>query len=256
MLDGGNQLEHGTGTRPLQCVWMTAGVVDYKLCDAGFDCEHCPFDESIGGARRQAAPRAGKRDSDRLDGAEVRGYRLPALFYHPRHAWARIEDGPTVRIGLDDFGQRLLGRIYSVALPPQGARLRRGDTGLRATHQEGEANIVSPVSGIVRGVNTLLPQCPSLLNRDPYGGGWALLLEPSDLEECLKGLLYGTSAAAWLRDEVDTLEARVAACEPGADERSRIVESFFSPYTPAVRSCERRAWFETESEVTSWSRYS
>jgi glycine cleavage system H lipoate-binding protein len=256
MFDALDQLDHGTGSRPVQCVWMTAGVVDYKLCDADFDCEHCPFDENMGSARRHAAPPAGECDRGRPDAAGVRGYRLPALFYHPRHAWARIEHGPAVRVGLDDFGQRLLGRIYSVALPPKGARLGRGDTCLRVTYRDGEADVVSPVSGIVREVNTLLPLYPSLLNRDPYGGGWALLLEPDDLEGCLRHLLYGASAAAWLRGEVDTLEARVAACEPGADERRRLVESFFrSSHAPAIRSRTPGA-LRTESEVTSWSRYS
>lgn len=31
----------------LKCVWMTSGVIDYKLCDNNFDCENCPFDKVI-----------------------------------------------------------------------------------------------------------------------------------------------------------------------------------------------------------------
>ena len=31
----------------LKCVWMTSGVIDYKLCDNDFDCENCPFDKVI-----------------------------------------------------------------------------------------------------------------------------------------------------------------------------------------------------------------
>ncbi len=31
----------------LKCIWMTSGVVDYKLCDNNFDCENCPFDKVI-----------------------------------------------------------------------------------------------------------------------------------------------------------------------------------------------------------------
>lgn len=31
----------------LKCIWMTSGVIDYKLCDNNFDCENCPFDRII-----------------------------------------------------------------------------------------------------------------------------------------------------------------------------------------------------------------
>ena len=26
------------------CIWMSAGLVRYKLCDREFDCEHCPLE--------------------------------------------------------------------------------------------------------------------------------------------------------------------------------------------------------------------
>ena len=29
------------------CVWVTAGVLNYKLCDRDFDCEHCPLDAAL-----------------------------------------------------------------------------------------------------------------------------------------------------------------------------------------------------------------
>lgn len=31
----------------LKCIWMTSGVIEYKLCDNKFDCENCPFDKVI-----------------------------------------------------------------------------------------------------------------------------------------------------------------------------------------------------------------
>ncbi|MCS6806106.1 MAG: hypothetical protein NZ823_13325 [Blastocatellia bacterium] len=33
----------------LKCVWMLAKVVDYKLCDQAYDCEHCAFDQVMRG---------------------------------------------------------------------------------------------------------------------------------------------------------------------------------------------------------------
>lgn len=31
----------------LKCIWMSSGVVDYKLCDNNFDCENCLYDNGI-----------------------------------------------------------------------------------------------------------------------------------------------------------------------------------------------------------------
>lgn len=31
------------------CIWMTAGVVDFKTCENAFDCTSCAFDKVISG---------------------------------------------------------------------------------------------------------------------------------------------------------------------------------------------------------------
>ncbi len=38
------------------CVWMTAGVIRFWLCDRGFDCENCPLDRALRRACRPALP--------------------------------------------------------------------------------------------------------------------------------------------------------------------------------------------------------
>jgi hypothetical protein len=44
-----------------------------------------------------------------------------------------------------------------------------------------------------------------LLSRDPYGEGWALLIEPENLDQSLKALLYGAKAEVWNQDEYQKL---------------------------------------------------
>lgn len=36
-----------------QCIWMKAGVVNYKLCDNAYDCLTCPFDKAMSRAVRK-----------------------------------------------------------------------------------------------------------------------------------------------------------------------------------------------------------
>ena len=197
----------------LECVWMLAGVVDYRLCDLEYDCDNCPFDRVIsegshkhdsridyGSTLDRATLTTASRD------AVVNPSQLPAaLFYHPAHIWARVEEGGSIRAGLDDFAQRLVGRIYSVMLPHDRSSVRRGEACWRVAHQAGETALVSPISGVLRRVNDRLAQTPSLLNRDPYGEGWALIIEPTNLEDSLKALLYGSKALEWHRSELAKL---------------------------------------------------
>jgi glycine cleavage system H lipoate-binding protein len=237
------------------CWWMQAGLVDYKLCDREYDCEHCTFDEVLQGkvARLSSdSPRIlfesptdhqsnAIRRADASQ-ASVRGCEvLKGLFYHPGHTWARIEEAGTVRTGIDDFGQRVLGRVYSVSVPAIGSTVRRGEGCWRLTHQAGVAALVSPVSGRIREINSTLFQRPSLINRDPHGLGWTMVIEPADLRGCLKGLLYGPKVKDWLEREIEKLyrtiyevvSGRRLAIGPTMNDGGQLKSDFMSGFSAA-----------------------
>ena len=207
-----------------QCLWMQATVVDYKLCDRDYDCEHCPFDQVLhgrvtmpvspsttfgaGGSFNRDMKGRGRKsiaDASSVKHCEAAG----TLFYHPTHTWVRIEDGGCVRVGLDDFAVRILGRPYKITLPKPGAVLRFGMGCWQFTHQAGVTILVSPVSGRVKEINPALAHQPALLNRDPYGEGWVLLIEPTDLRGSLKRLLYGPKVTRWYEREFEKLYEKV-----------------------------------------------
>jgi glycine cleavage system H lipoate-binding protein len=202
----------------LECLWMLAGVVSYKLCDRGYDCEHCPFDRAI----REMTPRAfdGERSfKEPADLISGDGNQAPgALFYHPCHVWARIEEQGNVRVGIDDFAQRLMGRIYRVTLPGEGAKVEQGEACWRISHQSGEVSLPAPVSGRVRDLNARLAEHPSLINRDAYGEGWAFIVEPVRLEEYLKRLHYGQKAREWYETDVEMLYRKLNELLTGPSE--------------------------------------
>ena len=191
---------------PMKCLWMLAGVVDYKLCDRRYECDQCPFDGAIrdGAHLHRGLEQTGKGDS--LGRIIVQGYELaPMLFYHPYHLWARIEDAGSVRIGVDDFGQRLMGRVYAIELPTPGTTVSRSIACWRIAHHAGETAVATPVSGLVLQVNPKLTQHPSLINRDPYGEGWVLVVQPAHLEQCLKKLYYGSTVQRWYERDIEKL---------------------------------------------------
>jgi glycine cleavage system H protein len=181
----------------LKCCWMLAGVVAYKLCDLAYECENCSFDQAMGGRPRPSAWASLPRLSD--------GAAIESLLFHDRHVWARVDSPARVMSGLDDFGRRLCGRIYCVGLPKVGTRIAAGDAAWTIVHHEGEISLAAPVAGVVEEVNEQLRQNPALVNRDPYGAGWAIALTPLDLVKDTKSLRSGPAIAPWIARESERL---------------------------------------------------
>lgn len=188
------------------CLWMDAGVVDYKLCDRSYNCDRCPFDEAL-----HNHSDADSFFSDRSNQATaVQGFEFgPDRFYHPAHTWARVEENGIVRIGLDDFGQGMLGPAYSISLPSPNIESHRGIDSPVIAHKSGVTTILSPVEGTVVGINQKLNSHPSLINRDPYGDGWMMMIAARDLNSCLKRLMYGEKARQWLICEIESLRSLI-----------------------------------------------
>lgn len=210
-MNGLNQPHHfdrANAADVFNCLWMDAGVVGYKLCDRSYECDQCPFDEALHGCAARSSYCLAESDERAGGPRNVQGCEIaPDIFYHSGHTWARVEAEGIVRVGLDDFGQRMLGSAYSLSLPPRHGELQRGKASWSVTHQSGVAAIVSPVSGRVLGSNSNLLMRPALVNRDPYGEGWAMTIEPADLKRCLKQLMYGEKVRHWLVNEIGRLRS-------------------------------------------------
>jgi len=113
-----------------------------------------------------------------------------------------------VRVGLDDFAQRLLGKIEGIDSLRE-EKVRQGELGWEVKTRLGYAQLLSPIDGIVKKINEELSKDSSLLNTDSYGKGWVLELEPFNIEESLRNLLKGDTAKDWLEEEIDRLHTRV-----------------------------------------------
>ena len=205
-------------TRLLKCIWMMSGTVTFKLCDRDYDCENCAFDRAWLDAKEIHHEGGGKDSQRHPIGLEMRTYRTRTgsgeyvgnVFLHPSHVWARVEEHGKVRIGLDDFAQRLVGRIYSVRLPVAETRASNGNACWWIVHASGETKLPIPVKGILERGNEKLNVSPSMLNHDPYGEGWALYVRPDNLEDSLKGFYYGEQAKAWCEMEYSRLNQELA----------------------------------------------
>ncbi len=110
------------------------------------------------------------------------------LKYSKSDEWARIE-GNQATVGVTDYAQDQLGDVVAVELPWN----RVGALELRADEEFGEvesvksvSTLLSPLSGRLLRVNEALRDQAELVNSDPYGAGWMIVIELSDPAEADK----------------------------------------------------------------------
>jgi glycine cleavage system H protein len=114
------------------------------------------------------------------------------LHYTAEHEWVRRNGGDTVRIGITDFAQSALGDVVFVQLPDVGTPLTAGESFGEVESTKSVSDLYAPVSGKVSAVNSDLEGSPELVNSDPYGAGWLLDVQASDvaaLESAIEELL-------------------------------------------------------------------
>jgi glycine cleavage system H protein len=138
---------------------------------------------------------------------EIEGYNMPdELYYHAEDAWVRVEDG-NARIGVTDFYQKLAGDTTYIDLPFEGDEVAQGETCGKIQSAKWVGKFVAPLSGEIVEVNEELEDECMLINEDPYGKGWIMVVKPSNLEEELKGLYHGDAVEPWLKQKIKEIES-------------------------------------------------
>ncbi len=101
------------------------------------------------------------------------------LRYTKDHEWAKLE-GKRARIGITDYAQTELTDVVYVELPPVGKVVKQGEPLGTVESVKAVSEIFAPVSGKVVEVNKALEEKPEIVNKDPYGEGWMVVLEASE----------------------------------------------------------------------------
>jgi glycine cleavage system H protein len=96
------------------------------------------------------------------------------------HEWFKV-DGNTVTMGISQFAADELTDITYVELPDPGAEVQAGGSVGEIESVKATSEIYSAVPGKVVAKNDQLADAPELVNNDPFGEGWMLKIEASDL---------------------------------------------------------------------------
>ena len=111
------------------------------------------------------------------------------LRYTEEHEYVKATDEDGVyQIGITDYAQGELGDVVFIELPEVGASFDKVATFGTIEAVKAVSDLYCPLAGEVVAVNQALDDDPSLVNSDPYGAGWMILLRVTD-ESALADLL-------------------------------------------------------------------
>ncbi|CAN5855394.1 glycine cleavage system protein GcvH [soil metagenome] len=106
---------------------------------------------------------------------------VPEQFrYTEEHEWVDLIGDGTIRVGITDYAQDQLGDVVFVELPVSGSEIGAGDMFAEVESTKSVAEVYAPIGGTIETVNEALADSPELVNTDPYGEGWFVVLRPSE----------------------------------------------------------------------------
>ena len=108
------------------------------------------------------------------------------------HAWIRLEDNGTATIGITDYAQEQLGDIVFVEIPPVDKELGKDDEAAIIESVKTAGEVKMPISGTVIETNDNLQDEPEIINADPEGDGWLMIVDIINPDEI--GTLMDDSA--------------------------------------------------------------
>ncbi len=170
------------------------GDVQHRICDQGFDCRLCTVHPLL----------VAKQTKIPMLQFEVQGFTMPPYrLYHRGHMWVQQEKDGTYNVGIDDFGTRIIGKPYSVELPPVGSRLSVNGKGMLIKKTNANIRILSPIDGEV-------------IEHGDSEKGWYLKVKADNPENVMTHLLKGDEIPNWITREMDRLQISFATSGVGA----------------------------------------
>jgi glycine cleavage system H protein len=118
------------------------------------------------------------------------------MYWVREHVWVIKNDDGTITIGMTDAAQHLAGMIVNANPKKAGRKVKKGRSAGTVESGKWVGPIKSPVNGVIVEANDKVKADPSLLNKDPYGEGWFVRIQPDDWEADSGDLVEGEQAMA------------------------------------------------------------
>jgi glycine cleavage system H protein len=105
------------------------------------------------------------------------------LRYTAEHEWVAATAGGPVRVGITHYAQDALGDIVYVQLPDAGTAVTAGEPIGEVESTKSVSDLYAPLTGVIVERNESLESSPELVNSDPYGEGWMVVIEADSTDD-------------------------------------------------------------------------
>ena len=177
----------------LRCVWMDAGVTEFKLCDKEFCCESCTFNMNVIQQKKenvvplvqdeiQTATDDRTMTADmffntilkkRLD--TLRNVAIPQdRIYNRGQFWIQQNTTGNYKVGINHILANFFQPILSIVISKAPTNIHRHDPFCWIILPGGAITLRSPIDATITRFNPALQQMPSLLSADPFTDGWIM----------------------------------------------------------------------------------
>jgi len=178
------------------CRHQIAGEIACRTCNHEFDCRSCAVHLTFLDKNAPAVSPAGQEET-------LYGFTMPLdRYYHRGHTWVKYEGDGIYSIGLDDFGQRIVGTPDAVELPSVGSWLNANGNGWVIRKGKAALRVLSPIDGTV-------------VQTGSEKHGWSLKVRGGDPETETRHLLRGSEIKPWIMREFERLEMAVSPAGVG-----------------------------------------
>jgi len=140
------------------------------------------------------------------------------VFISEGHCWASINEEGLVKIGLDDFARKLIGKIETIEFPNLGLIVKKGQPLFTVKQKNRTVTFNSPVSGKVKEINKPLSIDLESIEISPYENNWICQVDAEELDSEITQLKIGKAAVTFYEDDIERLQALKKKIRTGSGE--------------------------------------
>lgn len=136
------------------------------------------------------------------------------LYYSKGHTWLNFTEDGKLKLGIDDFLNKVLKPSKINLLVSEGSRIKRGEPIFEIFTNISKVKVYSPVDGVITNLNRNVIENPSLIRENPYRENWFAEIEPADVKVVIPSFKIGKEVVAWMKEEVNRFKDLLAHLSP------------------------------------------
>jgi len=148
-------------------------------------------------------------------GGAYRGCEIPPDLYYDvdGDVWVRPSGAGVLTLGMTDPAQSRAGKVLHILFKKVGRHLEAGQSAATIETAKWAGPFPTPVAGTVVETNEATFAADILVaNRDPYGSGWVVRIEPDAWPAPDARIVTGAEAVARYEARIDRLDINCFRC--------------------------------------------